>query len=256
MTEAPCPDATLLGAYVDGELSAEEERAVEVLIGRDPEVRRQVQAWRDTTMLLRAACARPAREPVPERLLHALGRQQRRGRWRPTWLAVAATVLLCLLAFGAGFGTGSRFGGDADDAGLLDEIASYHRVYAADPDHIVEVPATRTAEIEAWLGKRLSRRLRVPDLSGENLRFEGGRLLAVDGQPVAQLVYAEPDGDPVALCVAAAAEGPESPQAAVRHGLNMSAWWRRGYLFVVVGASPADRIDRIAARLSGALPDS
>jgi anti-sigma factor RsiW len=48
-------DDAVLGAYVDGELSAEQSAAVERLIATNPEARQTVDSIREITLLLRAA---------------------------------------------------------------------------------------------------------------------------------------------------------------------------------------------------------
>ena len=45
----------LLFAYVDGELSAEQQRAIEELLTRDPAARRRVEEIRELNRLLKAA---------------------------------------------------------------------------------------------------------------------------------------------------------------------------------------------------------
>ncbi|GEO37841.1 anti-sigma factor RsiW [Skermanella aerolata] len=48
-------DDAVLGAYVDGELSAEQAAAVERLIATNPEARQMVDSIREITLLVRAA---------------------------------------------------------------------------------------------------------------------------------------------------------------------------------------------------------
>jgi anti-sigma factor RsiW len=109
-------------------------------------------------------------------------------------------------------------------------IADYHVVYARESEHQIEVPARRLDHIQAWLGERLHRNLLVPDLSDRGLTFEGARLLVVDGQPVAQLVYSAPDRphEPLALCISFGASGEGAVRTESRDGVRL-ALWRRSY---------------------------
>ena len=66
------PDETVM-AYVDDELDAESRARVEAAMAADPEVRTQLQAQIDLRARLRASYDPVLSEPVPERLLQALG---------------------------------------------------------------------------------------------------------------------------------------------------------------------------------------
>jgi len=66
------PDETVM-AYVDDELDAASRAEVEAAMAADPEVRVQVQAQIDLRARLRASYDPVLSEPVPERLLQALG---------------------------------------------------------------------------------------------------------------------------------------------------------------------------------------
>ena len=66
------PDETVM-AYVDDELDAESRARVEAAMAADPEVGAQLQAQIDLRARLRASYDPVLSEPVPERLLQALG---------------------------------------------------------------------------------------------------------------------------------------------------------------------------------------
>ena len=68
------PDETVM-AYVDDELDAESRARVEAAMAADPEVRAQLQAQIDLRARLRASYDPVLSEPVPERLLQALGQR-------------------------------------------------------------------------------------------------------------------------------------------------------------------------------------
>ncbi len=61
-----------LVAYVDGELDAEEARAVEAAVAADPKLAQTVAALRSEVALIRAAYQEPLRAEVPERLVTAV----------------------------------------------------------------------------------------------------------------------------------------------------------------------------------------
>src|SRR5205807_886539 len=75
--------------------------------------------------------------------------------------ALAASVGLAIIAFGGGATWAGRQTMYDD---LVDEVASYHQIYSRETRHLVEVPADQADHLAAWLGKRLERKLVVPDL--------------------------------------------------------------------------------------------
>jgi anti-sigma factor RsiW len=133
---------------------------------------------------------------------------------------------------------------------LLDEVIGYHRVYARETTHLVEVPAVQKDELVGWLSDRIGREVVVPDLSAERLKFVGGRMLVANGRPLAQLLYARPGEPPVAVCVTRTSEPPLRLAIEERAGLRLASWNEGGYAYVVVGTVSADRMRRLADRVS------
>jgi anti-sigma factor RsiW len=233
----------LLVAYVDGELEPDSVRDIERLLAEDPRARQAVDIYRETSGLLRAACGEHVYAADPERFVPAppcvLQRAPRRYGWA-VGAALAASI--------AGFLVGTNWTGwtGSEAASLAAEVAEYHPVYASDQRHLVELPADRLDEITSWLGERLGRKLTIPDLSARGLRFAGARLLAVNGLPVAQLMYTRASGEPIALCLTRLA-GAATGIRQLRFGAERAAVWQDGrYAYVVVGDAEAGSIQAIA----------
>ena len=116
------------------------------------------------------------------------------------------------------------------------QVAQYHKIYAREQRHLVEVSADETPHIEQWLGKRLDDlAFKVPDLSAFGLTFKGARMLVVNGAPVAQLVYLPADGRAVALCIIHSKKDDKPLTASQQDDLNLVDWRLKGYGFVVIG---------------------
>jgi len=127
------------------------------------------------------------------------------------------------------------------------QVAQYHKIYAREQRHLVEVPADDTPHIEQWLGKRLDDlAFKVPDLSSFGLTFKGARMLVVNGAPVAQLVYLPADGRAVALCIIHSKKDDKPLTASQQDDLNLVDWRVKGYGFVVIGWENADELRAIA----------
>ena len=160
--------------------------------------------FRATSKLLRAALSTHEYLVVPTALARRISRLMTppQRHWRPL---LAAALVAGLIFAGANLVTRLPFTADPAAtavAHVMDEIADYHGVFAAEREHLVKVPAARKDHLEAWLGDKLKFAFKVPDLGDYGLDFQGGRLLAVDRLPVAQLIYTGKDGIPVALCIA------------------------------------------------------
>lgn len=238
------PSDTMLLAYVDGELDAAGVREIEQLLATDPQARRTVEMYRETAALLRAACGETVYATDTARLLPSV-LPRPWPRRRLVWAAAAC------LALGMAAGAGGTWLGTRQSAmaALIDEIAEYHALYSRESGHLVEMPAAQAQAFVAWLDKRLHRHLEIPDLSAEGLSFAGGRMLVVNGSPVAQLMYTRAQGLPVALCISQLAGGSRPLQVERHDDLRVAAWQRDGYAYVVVGEMPASLAREIAERV-------
>jgi anti-sigma factor RsiW len=235
----------LLVAFADGELSAETSAAVQAQVSRDPEAQGKVKDMQDTAALLWAAFGdgEPKDNVVP--LKQCLPRRSFRNYPLLSSLAAAAAVVLMV-------GTGLYMRPFATDerAEFMAEVAKYHSVYAQETEHLAEVPASRKDHIQEWLGARLDRDLSIPDLSAEGWAFEGGRLLAEDDQPIAQLLYTAPGRQPIAVCITRSGHPASKPtQYAPANGMRVEAWDSGGYLYIVVGALEKTELDHLTEQV-------
>lgn len=262
-------DDTMLVAYVDGELDAVTARLVEEQLAASAAARERVEMFRETARLLRGALSEPEMLEVSPALTAKVTRLAARHRPGPRLprLAARAWIPLAMAAAIAGYVVGATdvikrlpFGGNphnAQVAHILEEVADYHSVFASDGAHLVEVPASRQGDLEAWLGARLKFSFKVPDLRAHDLAFQGGRLLGIDRQPVAQLMYTGKDGQPVALCIALSEGDASSPLLRQdEEGMTLFGLGAGNHVFVVVGPSSNKSLRSIAETMPGLLKQS
>jgi anti-sigma factor RsiW len=248
-----------LVAYVDGELAAADARAVEAWLAADAEAQELRRQLQEDSLALRGLLSAVLRDSVPKQLVDAIAPASSaipptapehatvaqfpsRARPRPMapWLAVAAAV--CLVVGGLGGFFAGQYQTRQDMASAAQQppswimqVAQYHRVYAGEKRHLVEVAAAETPHIESWLGKRLEMPLVVPDLAAQGLTFQGARMLVINGEPVAQLIYTPPDGRALALCIIRSPKEDKPLTASQQEDLHLVDWRAKGYGFVVIG---------------------
>jgi anti-sigma factor RsiW len=236
----------LFVAYVDGELDASTTQKVKALLAIDSHALQRVEMFRETAVMLRAAC--------DDRFYAVKRRGPTRGRsWRQRrdgW-AVAASLAVLVAAFGGGVAWGSR--APSAHAELINEVASYHQFHSREKRHLVEVPADQIEEMMAWMGGHLGRAIDVPDLRAAGLHFAGGRMFVVNNRPVAELMYTRDRALPVGICLTRM-DGDPAPLSIEQHGAErVASWITGGYAYVVVGDIDHPTAENLAARVAAQL---
>ncbi len=262
-----------LSAYIDGEVNDAERRELEHLVHHDDEARLLLEMLKAGNDFGNSAFEEFLHDPVPlslvrhikqgpgaaprnDRIAAAAPRQVRHKLWPR---ALAASLALLLVGGSTGFiiGKASTDGAQPLSAVAartwLDDIADYHRIYARQEKHLVEVPAAQADTIRTWLSESVGVSFRLPDLQTEGLTFEGARLLVAAGKPVAQLMYKTEDGDVVAICFLKSKPGStDTPKSeSIRDDLAMISWQKSGASYVVVGSSANANLRELAERVSG-----
>ncbi|MEM9709150.1 MAG: anti-sigma factor [Pseudomonadota bacterium] len=246
-----------LSAFLDGELPEAEARNIEAALARDPSLQAELDALIAADAAVGQVFEDMLAEPVPVDLARAirdapLGEAANRSEAPRFGLSRLASVLaLAMLGLGAagGYLAGvSNAPEIAAPAGWLADIADYHAVYAGQTRHLVEVGADEADHIETWLTATVGAPVNIPDLSGNGLTFQGGRLLVAAGKPVAQLMFTDVDGDVVALCLIRS----ETPQSGFETraigAFDMVTWGGEDANFVMVGDRGREDLSEIARR--------
>jgi anti-sigma factor RsiW len=235
----------LLSAYADGELDDDAIAEVEAYIAANPEARQTVSQHRETSALLRAAFpeSRFARD-IPDGISALIPRAQRRRRTPAYALAIAASVAMGLIGYGAGAFGPELLRSDRDR--MLSAVAEDHSIYSRETVHLVEVPAAQTDHLKAWLGKRVNGTLIIPDFKAAGLTFAGGRLVVLDGEPVAELMYTRDNGLPIGFCILYHVGKPDTVVVARRGDVNLATWADGTHSYIVVGEAASDVVRQLA----------
>jgi anti-sigma factor RsiW len=230
-------DLALLSAYADGELDEAATLQVESYLAVDAMARDTVEMHREVGSLLRAALSEVQYARKTDRMPVARRREPRPIRF--VW-AAAASILLAVVGFGAGAMWPDLLTSERES--MLTEIALYHSVYSRETVHLVEVPAAQADHLKMWLGKRVNRDLVIPDFKEAGLTFAGGRLVVLDGSPVAELMYTRENGLPIAFCVLSHSGKQRMVQVEQKGKVNLANWDDGSHSYVVVGEANSEMI--------------
>lgn len=264
-----------LSAYIDGEVSDVERHELEHLINTDDEARLLLEMLKAGNAFGNSAFEEFLHDPVPLSLVRqikqgpgasartdrivALPTRVRRQKFWPRALVASLALLV------VGGSTGFIIGKASDDSNppasavaartWLDDIADYHRIYARQDKHLVEVPASQSETIRNWLAESVGVNFNVPDLETQGLTFQGARLLVAAGKPVAQLMYKTEEGEVVAICFLKGKPGSTDtpPSESIRDDLAMISWQKAGAAYVVVGSSARANLQQLAEQVSGVI---
>ena len=233
-----------LHAFADGELEGEEKVAIERLLASDDAARQSLNAIRQQKSELHRLYDAVLDEPVPARLLQAV--QKGAGiPWRRLSL-VAASVALLGLGGLLGFNVAQQF--DVfDDQSLARRASLAHETFIAEVRHPVEVNASDSPHLQAWLSKRIGDKVNIPDLTPHGYALLGGRLLAEEGGPAGQLMYEDASKQRLTIFVSADAGGTEQALRLENIGKTITCYWRDGKLaLAVTGDVPKDTMMALA----------
>ncbi|MCK0096580.1 anti-sigma factor [Yoonia sp. F2084L] len=245
--------STKLSAYLDGELDPTAAEEVEARLASDPDAQAELDLLMGIDAMAQEDFADQLNEPVPFALAQQIKNtplQEPNAPSRPIWGTLAASLVVFAMGGAGGYVLKDQTTPPVVTAGWLADIADYHAVYASQGRHLVEVGADEAEHIETWLGNTIGASFSIPDLSGFDLTFEGGRLLVANGKPVAQLMYRDADGAVVALCLQQSdteTTAPPTFNERTINGFDFVSWRGGNAQYVVIGESGTPELQDIAA---------
>jgi anti-sigma factor RsiW len=233
-----------LSAYLDGELPPDESAALAARLRTDAGLRAELEALSAANDAAKKDFAAMLSAPMPLSLARAIDRIPEPvnlsaapavARGLPVWATLAASLALFAVGAGGGYVAGQRNPTETARDWVA-EIADYHAVYATQTRHLAEVPASDVAHLVKWLTDQTGVPFEIPDLSGQGLDFQGGRLLVAAGKPVGQLMYLDAAGQVVALCFIAS-DKPATDAIETRNlgGFDALIWGKPGARFILIG---------------------
>lgn len=237
-------DDWALHAYVDNEMSPEQRAEFEKVLLGDPERAERAESFRRQRELLKRAYDPALDEALPASLAATL-RTGGRVTVRPHIAMVAALALVLLGGLGGWFAAQEK--GEVKVADIAREAITAHEVYAVEVRHPVEVAAADKDHLQAWLSKRIGTPFKLPDLTADGYTLVGGRLLAANEGPAAQLMYEDAARNRITIFLTAQDTDTETAVHVEEKGKLIACYWRDGKLaFAVAGELDLDPMMKLA----------
>lgn len=206
-----------LHAYADGKLAPARAAEVEAYLQRHPAAAAEVADIRRINAALHSVFDGVLEQPIPS--VQAAAVLDRRPRFALPAAAVAGMLL------GAGLTWFAQLGAVSPDrvaqAELAEKSTAAYVVYAPEERHPVEVAASESDHLSAWLSHRMNMSFRIPRLGDLGFELVGGRLMVGDGTPAALLMYENAQGRRLVLYVRN--DLPEGGEAALRYHRTQDA---------------------------------
>lgn len=263
-----------LSALMDNEVTPEEKAELAALLAEDADARGTAEQLNLANEQGRLIFEGMLKEPVSLGLVRTIktaqeGRRALRfpkqeivkQKMRPTYRLIASS---CLVMFAMGAAAGYMFGAPsrivtyAELAGdpvkaWLDDVASHYRLFSRQSRHLVEVPASESAHIVEWLMATTGLSFRIPDLSSEQLTFQGARLFSAGGRPVGQLIYQNRDGEVISIAFTKfiAPMQDQDMREIIRDDIGMVTWQGMQANYVLIGPSSDAFLESLATKVAG-----
>jgi anti-sigma factor RsiW len=224
----------LMHAAIDGELDPVNAIAVEQRIAADPALaneRAGVEALR------RALREQLPIEPVPpglqQRIRQAVGLMAERSRpTRPTWMAMAASVALAIIASSSATWYALRpltTPGESITEALVDD-----HVRALMAPRPTDVSSSDQHTVKPWFAGRITQAPRVVDLAKDGFPLVGGRVDVIGRAAVPTLVYSRRQHLISLTAIPGAAGTQSAPTVRTKQGYNLISWTADGVSYWAV----------------------
>jgi hypothetical protein len=254
------PTDAVLTAFIDGQLSPQEEASLLQQMEEDPDILERVEFLSRASLNFSAAFqpllddaplsklqaqldAIPSKNTPPKRWAGANGNAGRRGFIG----LLAASVVAGVFADRIWLATTSGDDTDRDDsAAWRAVVAQYMALYTPEtlglsqPDH-----AQQQAQLSS-LNAQLGLSLTPEDIALPHLEFRRAQILAYDSKPLAQILYADPQGRPMALCILRDKSGTRAVTAEKRQSMTIAWWANRDYQALLIGHGTSRDINTLA----------
>lgn len=252
-------DYTKLSAYIDGELTPDEVTEIQSLLEGDVDFAAELDFLEAADLAAKSDFDDMLNEPISADLIAQIQAAELgpsvpiAANSNMRWQSVAAAVLFLFVGGIGGYIINDQTSPEvqlaATSGNWLDQVASYHGVYANEKRHLVEVDASESDHIKKWLSNTTNVGFSIPDLSKHGFEFRGARLLVVKSQPVAQLMFTDEQGAVVAICFKRGTNGVMGSETFAENEINdfnIVSWTKRSTNYLVIGDAEQNKMKDIA----------
>ncbi len=238
-----------LTAFLDGELPEVEMMEIATALEEDAALAKRVDnlhvdfaAARDGfAALLIQAPPHGSQTPTPSNVVQFKARTV--SRWIP--LAAAAIALV------AGFGVGRTTAPVPVPAKStwIATVANYVKLYDKNTlSGAAPSPQVAEAEIQA-VSNALGKNLTLASLQTDGLTFRRAQTLTLDGKTLAQFMFVDEGGVPVAICILKSKNTSKPMVSKQLSGLNAEVFTTGGFAYLVIGNKNAEALQSVAKQL-------
>lgn len=230
----------ILHAYVDKQLTPQEQAEVEAMLTSDARAAEKIAAYRKQNEMLHALFDPTLSEALPPAL--------RTRPARSTSMRYAAMLGILALGLSLGYGLRGMMIAAPTQMAWYKDAAYAHVAFVPEVLHPVEVNAVQETHLVNWLSKRLGAKVRAPHLQQAGFELIGGRLLPADAQPAAQFMYQDSRGQRLTLYVKREqkADTETAFRYATEDGVSVFYWVDRDFGYALSGELPKADLLRVA----------
>ncbi|HLP68710.1 MAG TPA: anti-sigma factor, partial [Rhizobium sp.] len=137
-----------------------------------------------------------------------------------------------------------------ESAEWRDAVAQYMALYTAETLGAARPGREAAAAQLAIVNERLGLSLTPEAIALPGSEFRHAQILAYDDRPLAQILYLDPEGRPLALCIFASGAAQASIASERRYALDIAFWSNGRHAAMLIGHLPAGDIRGLAENVS------
>ncbi|MGX9354241.1 hypothetical protein ACS3SW_03490 [Roseobacteraceae bacterium S113] len=232
-----------LRLYLSGEADEETEARIEGALARDPLLEARLAALDPFAPSVRDAFdALAPTKPLELPDMASAGTAVPSNRLSQITLAAASFVAGAVMLGGAM----TWLSADAQVRGWHEEVAAYQALYVADTVAPLSADPATLQDQFARASTALGHDLDLDTFAGlSGFELKRAQILGFQGRPLIQIVYADDDGTPVALCLMKS-DKDTAPHSTELKGLAAVHWAQNGLGAILIGGTDTQALQAAA----------